>query len=495
MSDSTSRSIQQLNSNINIAAFIEASGENPNQLAKWNVNPGGTITYSFVSAATVNTYNAAPTETNIEEVSEGIKQNVRQIMQNYATVLPLNFVEVSDSASSNIRIMFSDGPAKDSSDTDAYAFLPTTDGAGVIHLNKTLDSPTDAGNSPGSYSYSTLIHEIGHAMGLKHPGDYEGGEPGPFLPLERDHSRNTVMSYNAGEQQFLQPSTLMPYDIQALQFLYGTRDNFNSDNTVYRFDASNFNQLQTIWDGGGIDLLDFSGLPTNDTYSFNLNPGEILTAKSAINSLTYTAEIVGTRTTLTTNEFGTYIAFNVDIENLVGSGGNDEITGNSLANTIFANAGNDVIQGELGNDLVYGGQGNDQILGGDGDDILFGDRNEDTLDGGSGNDIIFGGKSSDQIMGGEGDDLLFGDLENDVLTGGNGRDQFVLAAGRGTDTITDFQVGVDQIALAGGLTFDQLIIAAEGNGTVIRVANSNESLAMLTGIPVNALGSVNFVSV
>lgn len=80
-----------------------------------------------------------------------------------------------------------------------------------------------------------------------------------------------------------------------------------------------------------------------------------------LNALTYIAEVAGTpNTTLTTNEFGTYIAFNVDIENLVGSGGNDEITGNSLANTIFANAGNDVIQGELGNDLVYGGQGNDQ---------------------------------------------------------------------------------------------------------------------------------------
>lgn len=135
-----------------------------------------------------------------------------------------------------------------------------------------------------------------------------------------------------------------------------------------------------------------------------------------------------------------------------------------------------------GNDTVAGGLGNDEILGQDGDDLLRGDLNErnsaeaggdDTIRGGAGNDRIGGKAGNDELLGDEGDDEIFGDQGDDLLDGGlgddilhgdsgdifGGADIFVLAAGAGTDTIVDFEIGLDLIGLAGGLTFDDLTVA------------------------------------
>ncbi|MGL5060522.1 MAG: M10 family metallopeptidase, partial [Microcoleus sp.] len=272
-----------------INALLGKNEQNTAQPAKWNVPPGGTITYSFVNAESADTYGADESETNIEEVNDAIKENVRQIFRdNYATIVPLNFVEVPDSAASNIRIMFSDGPGADG---NAYAYYPGNERGGAIHLQKTNeDDPSTAySSSPGSFGHSTLIHEIGHAMGLKHPGNYNAGSdetenPGepPYLPFDKDNSRNTIMSYNPGSATTGDPNapeaaSLMAYDIRALQFLYGVRSDFNTGDNVYRFNSNNFNTVQTIWDAGGIDTVDFSGMPANNIYSLDINQGEPLT--------------------------------------------------------------------------------------------------------------------------------------------------------------------------------------------------------------------------
>ena len=273
-----------------------------------------------------------------------IKQNVREIFEQlYSAVIPINFVEVPDSPSSNIRIIFSDGPATG----EAYAYTLSTPGVGgAIHLSASSENDPAVASSgrPGSYGYSTLIHEIGHTLGLKHPGNYnalseDGPEEGPFLPFDRDHHRNTVMSYNPTSErlitpgQLLEASTLMVYDIQALQFLYGARTDFNSGDNVYSFTPDNFYQVATLWDGGGSDFLDFSGLPATDSYILNLNPGEVSTARSALNALSYNLiEDQGgpADQVFTTHAFGNYLALGVQMENLIGSGGNDQIINCSI---------------------------------------------------------------------------------------------------------------------------------------------------------------------
>jgi len=473
------------NSN-DIDALLARSRANPGQLAKWNVAPGGTITYSFVTAESSDSYFAYRSETNIEEVNDGIKQNVRQILQdNYATVLPLNFVEVPDSAQSNIRIMFSDGPGADGY---AYTHQPGVLGGGAIHLQKLAenDPETAFSSGPGSYGHSALIHEIGHAMGLKHPGNYNGSGSGltenpfdaPYLPFDKDNTRNTIMSYNpldarASDPNAEEPRSLMAYDIRALQYLYGARSDFNGDNNVYKFDSSNFYTVQTIWDGGGSDTLDFSALPANNVYSLDMNQGKPLTAKSALGDLSYylqTSQVpVGSDLDelYTTETFGTYIAFGADIENLVGSPGNDQVLGNELANSILGSAGNDTISGG---------------------------RQSDTLDGGEGNDYVYGSKGLDVLTGGGGDDLLWGGRGNDTIITGVGIDGIVLQPDGGTDTIVDFADGVDLLVLVDGLRFEQLSIVPSGNDTEIRIGSTGQVLALLPGIALSSIGESDFLS-
>ncbi|MEO1180217.1 MAG: S8 family serine peptidase, partial [Cyanobacteria bacterium J06636_28] len=194
-------------------------------------------------------------------------------------------------------------------------------------------------------------------------------------------------------------------------------------------------------------------------------------------------------------------------DTMIGTAEQDTIQSLAGDDQIFGVAGNDEIYGGVGNDTINGGPGDDLILGNDGDDILRGDDNNatdggrDRIFGGAGNDRIggkagddqlFGDAGNDSIWGGLGNDVLWGGLGDDILTGGNGntglsdQDTFVLSAGSGTDTITDFDLATDLIGLsdisANDLTFIDNTIQL---GT--------DTLAILTGITDAA--TVGFVTV
>jgi predicted extracellular nuclease len=192
--------------------------------------------------------------------------------------------------------------------------------------------------------------------------------------------------------------------------------------------------------------------------------------------------------------------FNVAEDVIWGTNGDDLLVGGKEDTTIYGRGGNDTIAGGLGNDVIFGGDGDD-ILRGDrnssnpggrkgGDDIIFGGAGNDRIAGKGGNDRLFGGEGDDQIWGDDGDDFLRGGLGNDILigdnfSGGQGRDTFVLAIGEGTDTILDFELGIDFIGLADGLSFGQLAFVQQGNHTQIQVGS--ETLAILNNVDANAL--------
>lgn len=127
--------------------------------------------------------------------------------------------------------------------------------------------------------------------------------------------------------------------------------------------------------------------------------------------------------------------------------------------------------------------------GGNGRDTLIGGLGRDTLSGGNGDDIINGGAGGDTLRGDNGNDRLIGGTGSDTVTGGNGSDVFVLAAGAGTDTFTDFKIGTDVIGLSGGLSFGQLSFS--GN----QILASGETLATLTGINATTLTQSSFITV
>lgn len=176
-------------------------------------------------------------------------------------------------------------------------------------------------------------------------------------------------------------------------------------------------------------------------------------------------------------------------DTLLGGEGKDNLVGLNGNDRLIALAGKDWLDGGNGNDFLDGGPGRDFLYGGNGDDELRGGKGRDDMYGENGNDLLIGGCGPDQMDGGRGDDVLFGGNSPDTYTGGSGRDVFVLAlpGGEGShggggggemntlitpligeeegDVITDFRQGVDHLALAGDLTFDQLIF--EGNAIYV----------------------------
>ena len=201
-----------------------------------------------------------------------------------------------------------------------------------------------------------------------------------------------------------------------------------------------------------------------------------LNAFNAVAELTPAPDIIGTEgnDVLTGTSRGEKIQGLGGDDILQGLGGNDEIFGDDGNDLISAGDGNDTVEGGAGTDLIsgdngddnlngqsgqddiFGGEGNDQINGGGESDQLLGEAGNDTINGEDGNDTINGGSGSDTVNGGNGIDRLFGGNDNDQITGGVGSD--TLTGGFGNDSLDggegdDELIGVDATAAGSGVGF------------------------------------------
>ena len=137
------------------------------------------------------------------------------------------------------------------------------------------------------------------------------------------------------------------------------------------------------------------------------------------------------------------------------------------------------------------------ITGGGGNDRLYGQTQDDTINGGTGNDSLYGQQNNDILNAGTGRDFLFGGTGDDTLTGGGAdleRDLFVFQTAGGTDTITDYEDGVDRIqfrSIAGTSNFAALTIANNGSGDA--VVTYSEGSVTLTGIDQSLLDASDFI--
>ncbi|MEO1341754.1 MAG: Calx-beta domain-containing protein [Cyanobacteria bacterium J06635_13] len=272
-------------------------------------------------------YDGSDRESNAKEPSEVIKNNYRQIFANLNTFVEREFVEVEETVAEqgDIRIVVSDGPD--------YAYA-----GGHIHLAgwaTASDAGINGWESPqGAYAYSALLHELGHAVGMPHSF---GRETSVFDPEES--AVNTVMSYTSPGSK---AATFMSYDIKSLQERYGAAE-YRPEDTVYEFVTvdnylvdgeiaidTNRRLRQTIWDSGGIDTFDFSGLAAEDGgYRFDLNQSQYQTTQAGFAGASYDRN----GTTYYVPSHGTSIAIDVEIENLINSSSDDLIIANDAANT------------------------------------------------------------------------------------------------------------------------------------------------------------------
>ncbi|MGC9528726.1 MAG: hypothetical protein ACP5D7_24610, partial [Limnospira sp.] len=170
---------------------------------------------------------------------------------------------------------------------------------------------------------------------------------------------------------------------------------------------------------------------------------------------------------------------------VIGDANSNIVIGDNASQTVYLGDGEDEGHGGEGPDVFYGGQKGDEIWGNQGLDYLSGDRDNDTL---------YGGKGADTLDGGSGNDDLHGDSGDDLLIGGEGSDRFHITPTSGTDTIADFEDGIDQIILEEGLTFEQLAIAPSPDnlGATIARLDTGEVLAILNGIDITRLTENDF---
>jgi Ca2+-binding RTX toxin-like protein len=119
-----------------------------------------------------------------------------------------------------------------------------------------------------------------------------------------------------------------------------------------------------------------------------------------------------------------------NIEWVFAGGTNDRIIGNSAANLLDGELGDDSISGGDGNDTLYGSYGADTVIGGNGNDSVFG--GDATLPDDDANDQLSGGTGNDSLNDVLGDNLFAGGAGNDTLTGGSGRDVFAFSEAPGS---------------------------------------------------------------
>ncbi len=229
------------------------------------------LTFSFLSTA----HGSAADQNGFQEMTVDQKNAVRRAFQYYGKIINVTFTEAAGDGTGDINF----GANNQKGVSAGYAYIPNTSPTpGKTYLYLANDQSTNLDSqqlNEGGYGWETILHEIGHTLGLKHPGNYNaggGGTPGPYLSAADDNRQNTIMSYkNNSVSTGLNPTTAMGLDVAALQYLYGANTSGSTaTNGAFSFTAGN-NYLESLWSTNGTDTIDLSGLTKSS--NVNLNAG------------------------------------------------------------------------------------------------------------------------------------------------------------------------------------------------------------------------------
>jgi len=215
-----------------------------------------TVKYAFATTDSLKSLSGADAR-GAAVMTDVQKTAVADAFAYLSNVINLRFEAVSDPAQADIVF----GQNHQAGVSAGYANAPNQSGGHAEYLFLASDQSTNSTFTNGSYGLTTLLHEIGHTLGLKHPGNYNaggGGTVGPYLPAATDNRRFSLMSYNAAPGTSANPQTLMGYDVLALQFLYGANTNPAAPSALARHQTTTFtdswNGLETLWAPNGAAL-------------------------------------------------------------------------------------------------------------------------------------------------------------------------------------------------------------------------------------------------
>jgi serralysin len=467
-------------SNPSIANLTSAATLHPEEglSGKWGagLGVGAVLTYSVNrgdgQSYYLTDYAKGANLTYALGLNEDQRAAVRDIQARWAAVADIRFVEVRDSSTEagDIRWSNTENLWLETAEVADFA-VPAAEGGDIWigpHYEDFLLPIA------GQYGHLTLLHELGHALGLNHP--HHADPAAPAVPGE-DQLKYSVMSYlsyaNAPRTGYTTdyfPVGPMINDIQAMQFLYGANTHWRAGDTIYQW-APDQVVFETLWDAGGRDTLSAEG--QTQACLLNLNSGEWSWIGPAFyNGSDYVRDCLT-------------IAHGAVIENAVGSDHDDWLIGNGIDNVLDGGAGSDLLAGGAGNDTYrvdrsrdqvreYSGGGEDTVIAAasytlgravenlvlTGAGALWGTGNglDNRLTGNSGNNRLDGGGGSDRMAGGAGDDTYLVD---------HGTDQVLEYTGNGTDTV------LASASFTLGKALENLILTgtADVNGTGNGLAN------------------------
>jgi serralysin len=430
----------------------------------------GVITYTFLDlkhlTGLYNNPNFGFTAgTGLAPFTAEQRAEARQSIQFWDDLIPQTFRETKG-LGADIQFSNSADPAQ------AYAYYPGKQGwkfqSDVFVADPELNW-TNAWFTNGGYGSTTLTHEIGHAIGLSHPGSYNYDPDldltyGNYAEYAQDSEQYSIMSYWAANATgarivnwnallFSNPQTPLLHDILTIQAKYGADPTTRAGNTTYGFNSNAGNEVYdfnknpypylAVYDAGGVDTIDLSGF--NVSQFVDLRPGSFSSIGGGLPNAAAAQAELDNLSRLSGEDWGDYDA---------------ALTAAIMSNFMAANA-NSIAQ-----DLAVYGEGAvtgiattqyqnfaiayntiiENATGGSARDLLIGNDVANVLKGLAGDDVLRGLAGNDTLVGGGG---------ADVLTGGAGRDSFVFGELGTGDQITDFTRG-DRIdlrmidAVAGG---------------------------------------------
>lgn len=361
------------------------------------VDNNAEISYAFMDTDFLGglTGNDAKTPTVMDDAT---KAAVTTAFDYLSTLINVKFKLANSAAEASI--VFGENAQK-TSGSAGYANPPNQSGTHQQYLFLANDaasnnSTLNDGFATGTYGWQTLVHEIAHTMGLKHPFNGNaggGGAPAPYLPSTTNNHRYSIMSYSSATdskmlattvttvgnnfsisvgQTQVSPSTFMTYDIAALQYLYGANTTTASNDAklakIQTLDfTDNYKGMQTLWTPNGA-TLDVSA--TTRKNIIDLRGG----AYSSINYL-------GTGLAQFTNKLNTAGITNSKTVAAQAKNFNAQITAAYTGNNNVA--------------LAYGSKIT-EAKGGKADDAFYVSTYTSTLLGGDGNDTVYlTGKATD----------------------------------------------------------------------------------------------------